>query len=743
MKKILFFLKKIFVKKKSLKIGTLKGVYLPNILQMIGVILFMRLGWILGNVGIVKMISIISMSSFILFITSLSMTSIVSNMKVGSGGAYYLISRQLGIEFGSAIGILLVIANHASIALCVSGFSVSIQEIFPSIPFVLIKVATLITLFFVSYFSRDFAMKTQLIIFLIIAVALTSLFLKNPNFNPAAFQIVNPTTLLSFWAAFSMFFPATTGIEAGMSFSGDLKNPSRSLAIGTIASVLTAYVLYSTVSLFLNKNLSLDLLRSNTMIAYHLSRVGFLIFFGIWGATLSSALGGILGAPRVIQSIAQDGMLPKFLSKGFGPTNQPRIATIIVFFFALVLTIFTNINQIIPMLTMACLVSYGLINFVAFFEQFIQNPSWRPSFRTHWSVSFVGFLGCFMAMFMINPGATFIVLAFTVALCFWTASRKVKGNWDDMRYSLFSFLVHKGATKLVDIEKNEKSWRPHILAIQDTATIQKNLAYFSHALNQEKGFLTFGLCIKPHLLSMLPSVNPSHLLKKELDIFKIPGYLHISPSDNYFLSVNQLIHNYGFGPIKPNTIILPLKSEHYLSDDFLNILIDANVNGKNIIFLKTDQDSNVFSDPKIKNKQINLWWKGDYKGNFELCLAFAHIMQFSKLWSSTKICIKSILKNEVSRIKLLEHFEKYEQKVRIKNLSFSPIVDPNLEFFTNFQKFSKDADLTFLGMRKFTPEMTKEEYKQYYLQLFENTKNLKNIAYVLSAENLQFEKIFS
>ncbi|MBN2478784.1 MAG: amino acid permease [Parachlamydiales bacterium] len=730
-------------KDTSGKFGVIKGVFLPNILQMIGVILFMRLGFILGNMGIFKMGMIISMSSILLFITALSMTSIVSNMKMGSGGSYYIISRLLGVEFGSAIGILMVISQHASIALCVSGFALSIHQFIPIVSLKLIKIITIFVLALISYISTEFAIKTQILIFLSLVLSISAIFLGSPANIPQILDAGSLMTPLTFWMAFAMFFPATTGIESGMSMSGDLKRPSLALPIGTIASVIAAFALYFSMALFLNKNVSRDLLKTQPMIVYYLSKYGFLVIIGIWGATLSSALGSILGAPRILQSIAKDEMLPKFLAKGYGKTNQPRVATFLIFITSSTLAIFANINQILPILTMACLVCYGLINFVASFEQFISNPSWRPTFKSHWVIGLLGFLGCFMAMFMINPGASFIVIILTTLLCLWTSSRNVKGSWDDLRYGLFSFIVHKGAAKLSALEKNAKSWRPHILTIFDSAGVKKNLALFSHCLNQEKGFLTFCVCI-PLLKEPLKTINRSvSQYKTTLDSYKIPSYLHVSPVENIYTGISQLINNYGFGPLKPNTIILPLNNNHYINEQFCSILVDTHYIGKNLILLK-DSNEPYFDRIKAKkNPQINLWWKGGSSGNFELCLALAHMMQNSKIFKKATICIKTIVENKEKKDQVVNVFEKFNRRMRVKNLVFYPFIDPENQFVSNLLKHSSDADLTFIGLKKHSPEKSLDDYRNYYINLFDSLKDLNNVAFVLSGENINFEKIFT
>jgi len=727
--------KNAFRRNKDYKLGTIKGVFIPNILQMIGVILFMRLGWVLGHVGSTSMLSIISLASSILIVTSLSLSSIVSNMKVGSGGAYFIISRVLGVEFGSAIGILLCVSQHASIALCVSGFSVSLQQFFPDISILLIEAVTLTSLIVISYISTQLAVKAQLLIFFALFASIGAIFLYSAPFDAALLPAAEATTAttLTFWLAIAMFFPAATGIEAGMSMSGDLRTPSRSLPLGTLASVLVAYLIYSGLTIFLSSHVPAEFLREHPFIVYHIAKIKPLVILGVWGATLSSALGSILGAPRVIQALAKDRVLPSFLSKGHGKSNQPRIAIVLVYCAAMGLTLGTNINQIIPMMTMICLVSYGMINFVAFFEGFLKNPSWRPHFQTPWPLALIGSLGCFTAMFLINPVASLIVIGLTVAICLVTSTRGIGGGWDDIRFSLFSFLVHKGAAKLSSFSPNAKSWRPNILSLFNENAFCSNLALFSHALDHGKGFLTFGV----HASAQEESIQG---VRQHISDLKIPAFLHVNHSENTPGNLVQTVKNYGFGPLVPNTVLLPLSTG---LNALLQVLEDASRVQKNIVILKSDEGNpRLYSEPFVTPKKINLWWRGGNQNNFELCLALSYSLRGSSIWSGIEICIKSLVKSQETKDQLSHVFERYHKKLRIKKLSFEPILDEDGDFFSNLISYSKDADFTFLGLRIRKEGESHEEYQAYFESLLEKTAPVPNLAYVLAGENLSFQKIF-
>ncbi|QVL56272.1 MAG: amino acid permease [Simkaniaceae bacterium] len=699
-------------------LGTFSGVYLPSVLQMLGVILFMRLGWITGHIGLPKMTLIILMASSILFLTGLSMTSIVTNMKVGSGGSYYIISRSLGMAFGSAIGILLTIAQLTTIAICVSGFAISLQELMPHLSLTFLEICTLAGLALVSSFPVDFALKTQGVIFCIVVTSIVSVFFGSSTNIPETVNVLPSFETISFWAAFALFFPATTGIESGMAMSGDLKSPSRSLAIGTLGAVVTAYIAYVSLSIFLATEVPGDYLRSYPMIIYYVSKVGILFILGVWGATLSSALGSMITSPRTLQALAKDKILPSFFAK------NPRRAGILIIILATAMTLLTDMNHLLPILSMVCLMTYGLLNFVAFFETLLKNPSWRPLFKTPIALSLVGTIACLVSMFMINAGWTFIVLLAVAGLCFWTTKRNLKGNWNDIRYSIFSFFASTATNKLVHIKKNPRSWRPNILTIVDPDLKDHGMINFAHALNQSKGFLTYGTTL-PESKSIEFTQTTFKEYFKERDI---PCFFHINAHKTSTLGTHNIVQNYGLGPLQPNTIILKPQEEKL--EEFCELICASYELQKNIIIFKGDAIE--------KKESIDLWWGGRYHSNFELALALSHLLQSGKEWMKAKITIKTIVKNKAAEIHMTKLFEKYHSVLRFNNLCFKPYLDESTDFYTHIAEYSTEADLTFLGLR--APDF--DDYPTYYKRLMEQTTGMKNVAYVLAGEKLNFQGIF-
>jgi len=268
--------------------------------------------------------------------------------------------------------------------------------------------------------------------------------------------------------------------------------------------------------------------------------------------------------------------------------------------------------------------------------------------------------------------------------------------------------------------------------------VQKNLAFFSHALNQGKGFLTFGA----NLTTGERAKEIYENLKQDLKGFKIPSHLHLNVCPFPWIGSDQIIRNYGFGLLKPNTVVLSV-SERTELKPFIRLLLDTHAQHKNIVLLKDDSIKDyLFADATRKDKQINLWWRAKYPGNFELCLAFAYLLQQSKLWPRSKICIKMIAKDEAHKSKLFAQFDKYRSELRINQLEFAPLTDPDENFFANFEAHSQGVDLTFLGLKSPEENTSVEEYEKYYLNLLANTKGVNNIAYVLCGEKIEFQKIF-
>ncbi|NIP57879.1 MAG: Na-K-Cl cotransporter, partial [Gemmatimonadetes bacterium] len=259
--------------------------------------MYLRFGWVVGNVGLVGTLVIVTLCTAITGFTALSMAAIATDRRVRIGGAYYMISRSLGLETGGAVGIPLYFALALSCALYTIGFAESVAAVFPALSQRWAGVVTTVAVALLALKSTRLVIRGQYFVMAAIALSLLSFFLGGP-LEETTVELTGAPPRLSegFWVVFAVFFPAVTGIEAGVNMSGDLKDPARSIPRGTLAALGTGYLVYMTLPVILAMRADAVTLIEDPLIMRRMAFWGDAILLGVWGATLSSAVGSILGA---------------------------------------------------------------------------------------------------------------------------------------------------------------------------------------------------------------------------------------------------------------------------------------------------------------------------------------------------------------------------------------------------------------------------------------------------------------
>ncbi|MEZ4933147.1 MAG: hypothetical protein R2788_13630 [Saprospiraceae bacterium] len=315
------------------KFGAFDGVFTPSLLTILGVIMYMRLGWVVGNAGMYGAIIIVVIAHIISISTGLSISSIATDKKVGAGGVYYVLSRSLGLPIGGAIGMTLFTGTAFSIALYLVGFSESFNAYLgldTSINGLRSTGSlTLLALTILAFISTSIAIKAQFFILAAIIISLVSIFFGTSAYIPETIPPFGGDDGVSMETVFAIFFPAVTGFTAGIAMSGDLANPKKDIPIGTIAAIAVGFMVYLGLVIFVGMEVRPEILRTDNNILMKIALFAPAVVAGIWGATLSSALGGILGAPRILQAMSTDRITPKLFGKGVGLSNEPRNALIL------------------------------------------------------------------------------------------------------------------------------------------------------------------------------------------------------------------------------------------------------------------------------------------------------------------------------------------------------------------------------------------------------------------------------
>ncbi len=700
------------------RFGTFAGVFTPNVLTILGLILFLRTGWVVGQAGLMGALFIVLISNVITFLTGLSLSAISTSMTVRTGGNYYMISRSLGLEIGGAIGIPLFLSQAISVAFYVIGFTEALQSIayFQAFDDRLISTAVVLLFGLIAYVGADFALRIQFLVLAALGVALISFFLGgwgafiSPTWTPS----YEPTE--SFWTVFAVFFPAVTGITVGASMSGDLKDPGRSIPRGTILSIVVTGIIYIATVIWLALHATPAELIGNNLIMQEIALWPVAILIGVWAATLSSALGSVMAAPRVLQALALDRVLPRALGSQLGSKTEPRMAVIVTTIIALTVVWMGDLNFVAPVISMFFLNTYGMTNLAAGIEKWVGNPSYRPRFKVHWSVSMLGALGCYAAMFLINPLATIVAIIISYGIFFLLERRSLTRTWGDVRSGIWFTVARYALLNLESKGWHRKNWRPNILVFTGQPHNREQLVELADWMSRGKGIVTFVQLLIGNVEQMAGS-NLRNVARKQIRSYiqkrEMMAFAEVDIAPDFYNGALTVAQSHGVGGLEPNAVLMGWSRTPEGRLQHIRIMNGLRTLNKSTLFMHYDPARGYG-----KRKQIDVWW-GGRGGNADLMLLIAHIVSQHRAWSGSKVRLLRIIDGEEGRVQTMAHMQSVLEEVRVLA---QPIVIVREHEGQNtgdiLAAWSTDTDLSLLGLR--IPEhLHDDEYAEQIHQLME------------------------
>lgn len=593
------------------KLGTFDGVFIPTALNVLSILMFLRFGFIIGQLGILGSLGVLIMSYLINTLTVLSISAIATNGTVRGGGAYYMISRSLGPEFGGSIGLIFYIGQVLNSGLNVVGiiepllnnFGLHGGEFAELLPrgqlFELVYASALllgcicIALVGSALVSRCGSLLFVLLLIATVSIPISSIFVNPFIFKEYELLYTGPTwdtvkgnllpeftkgaagslltTRENFNDLFGIFFPATAGIFAGASMSGDLRKPSKSIPKGTIWGLVLTFVCYALVILALGASVPRELLRKDITIIQDVNLSAGLIFIGELATSLFSIIVGIVGAANVLQAIAKDSIFPflrpfEQVSKG---SNNP-INAILFTWLLTQLCLFANINQIATFITMAFLMTFIVTNLACFLLKIASAPNFRPSFRFFtWWTALSGLISCTVAMFIVDGVSAALVVVFLIMLFLMIHYFSPPKPWGDVSQSLIYHQVRKYLLRLR--QDNVKYWRPQILLLVDNPRSSWNLIQFCN--NLKKG----GLYILGHVIVSESFQNNYDEFKTQTnawiklrDLTKVKAFVQIGLGPSLPWGVRNVILGSGLGGMKPNIVVMGFLNREKHHETYLN-----------------------------------------------------------------------------------------------------------------------------------------------------------------------------
>lgn len=726
--------------------STFSGVFTPSILTILGIILFMRANFVVGEAGVYGALIILMIAQSITILSALSICAISTNMQIRGGGAYFMISRVLGPEFGGAIGLALFIAQGLSIPFYILGFAEVLVVSMPVLKplFLVITLTTAASLFGLAYVGAKYAMKVQYVIMGVLALAIFVMFagavrnfdqnrlkqhLEPPvlstviggvypentaalaaevdKFKNEAVKSVQDSTVMkkkkrySFWILFAIYFPAVTGILTGVNMSGDLKNPMRSIPLGTILAIITGFIIYGGQIIICGGSFSradlinrpFEVLQTNALFG-----MGWLVVAGVVAASLSSALGSMLGAPRVLQAVARDNIIRKLriFSLGTKEGDEPRNAMFVALALTIGILVWAGnstdggaLNSVATITTMFFLWTYGMINVAAGIERMGRNPSFRPRFKFfHWITALLGATACMGVTLLISLKVA-LAAAVVLSLLFWRLRcLALKTTFGDSRRGFYFELVRKNMLRLAESKEDSRNWRPTMLVIASDPDQKEDLLTYAVWLQGGRGMVY----VSQVLQGEIENLNRLRLAADRriadfCDGKNIRAFPLTVVAPDLLSGAKSVLQTAAFGPVRPNLICTSWHSDLLQHINSFRWVIESQASW---VIAKINQ---LPDHKRSKKKRIDIWWRGRKNGS--LMAIMAHLLSSNWEWNNAEIRLLRLINNPEGADAIRAAFKQLADDVRIDAMP-APVVS-DLPFAEVLLNYSLDATCVILG----------------------------------------------
>ena len=715
-------------------------VFFTAISTILGAVLFLRFGFAVGSIGFWGTFAIVLIGHAVTIPTAMAIAEIATNQKVEGGGEYYIISRSFGLNVGAAIGIALYLSQAISVAFYIIAFAEAFDPVLAWLETahgVVITDKRLISLPAMALLSvlmltkgANLGVQALYIVVVILLVSLVMFFAGSTEY--AAVNTLDLTRKIeeppSFFYVFAIIFPAFTGMTAGVGLSGDLRDPKRSIPLGTLAATVIGMVIYLAIALKLSASASPTDLHDDQLIMSKIALWGPIIPIGLAAATISSALGSIMVAPRTLQALSNDGVFPvnsinEFLLKGRGENKEPFNATLITILLAFVFIGLGDVNAVAEIISMFFMVTYGSICLISFFQHFAGDPSYRPSFKSRWYISLVGALLCIGLMFRMNPGYAVMALSLMV-LAYIAISRYMRGR--EGLVKIFQGVIFQISRSLQvflqKADRDEDTWRPSIICISRDSFERPAAFDLLRWMSHRYGFGTYIHFIRGYFSkdSHAASKREMHRLIKRANITRSNVYLDTIISPSYTTAIANSLQLPSVSGKEFNMALF-----EFYKEDRSNVqeIID------NIPLVKAAEFDVCVLSSSIKGfgtrSDIHIWLRQTDFNNASLMILLGYVIIGHPEWKNAQIKIFAVFpENELEKekSKLLDLIKEGRLPISAHNIELIGKKD-NLRVKDIICEKSVDADLVIVGM-------IEEMIKQRGMDVFDGYETIGNVLFV-------------
>ena len=704
--------------------GSAKGfgtapVFFTAISTILGAILFLRFGFAVGTLGFWGVILIILLGHMVTIPTAMAISELATNKRVEGGGEYFIISRSFGLNIGGTIGIALYMSQAISVAFYIIAFTESFEFLFNLIsqkygfdlPRQVISIPAMIGLgILILKKGANLGVKALYFVVAILALSLILFFAgSTEHASESGFGLGNAVfrNPESFFVVFAIVFPAFTGMTAGVGLSGDLRNPAKSIPLGTTVATITGMIVYVFVVYKLALSASPQDLIDNQLIMAKIAIGGALVIpLGLAASTISSALGSVMVAPRTLQALANDRSFPSskinaWLAAGRKSDGEPVNASLVTVIIALFFVALGNVNAVAEIISMFFMVTYGSLCLISFLNHFGSSPSYRPSFKSKWFFSLAGFIISVWVMFKINT--PYAVLAIIMMVLIYLYINYYHKNRQGLESIFANSIFQLNRNLQVYLQKSrtknkQTEWRPSAICISRHSFERDTAFKLLNWISYKYGFGTYLHRIEGYY-SRTTHQQAQEQLTRLIDSFdKIENHVYVDTiiSPSYTSAIAQAIQVPGIAGMENNMVIFEYSKKN---TDELSEIIDnySLINAGNF-----DVCILAASDRKMMYRNgIHVWIKSHDEMNANLMIMLSFIISGHPDWKKADFKIFDVCKPEqYEEIKLNKKKLITEGRLPITEKNIEIIVEhPDSPVKALISERSKDAALTIIGFR--------------------------------------------
>ncbi|KAM4728483.1 solute carrier family 12 member 7-like [Anableps anableps] len=783
------------------QMGTFIGVYLPCMQNILGVILFLRLTWIVGTAGILESFAIVSMCCICTLLTAISMSAIATNGVVPAGGSYYMISRSLGPEFGGAVGLCFYLGTTFAGSLYILGtIEILLMYIVPTVKvfeddngkamqnnmriygtcclllmalvvFVGVKYVNKLALVFLSCvvlsimatyagaiktlieppeFSVcllgnrslknelfDSCAKTEVVKNISVTTDLWKLFCKDDlnatcdefftsnnlteipaipgflsgvikdnlwsNYGPAEmmiekknlhsispsiqskhtdqYYVINDITTY-FTLLVGIYFPSVTGIMAGSNRSGDLRDAQRSIPVGTILAILTTSFLYISFVVLFGACIEGVVLRDkfgfsvkkNPVIGVLAWPSPWVIVIGSFFSCCGAGLQSLTGAPRLLQAIARDGIIPFLQVFGHGKTNgEPTWALLLTVGICEIGILIASLDEVAPILSMFFLMCYLFVNLACAVQTLLCTPNWRPRFKFyHWTLSFLGMSLCLSLMFICSWYYALVAILIAGCIYKYIEYRGAVKEWGDGIRGLSLNAARYALIRLEEAPLHTKNWRPQLLVLckmnSDLKVKHPRLLSFTSQLKAGKGLTIVGSVLEGTYMTRKADANAGEQnMKATMAAERTKGFCHVIVSSSMRDGFSILIQSAGLGGMKHNAVLMAWPAGWKQARDSLarrNFIetVRETTEAHQALLVAKNIDRFPDNQERLKEGTIDVWWIV-HDGGLLMLLPF--LLMQHKVWRKCKMRIFTVAQLDDNSIQMKKDLQVFLYHLRL------------------------------------------------------------------------------